>query len=79
MSSKKSFLISLKKLKTSDIENLGAEFFNRIYILEIIRNIQSIQIVFQKNKIFWVFSSRLKLKSYEFNKYKSKKKHEEIF
>ncbi len=80
-SKKKIVLISLKNnSKTADIENLGAEFYGRIN--------------YGKNSEYFIFSDSLpnkndnflghflhglKLKSYEFNKYKSKKKVRNIF
>ena len=74
-SKKKIALISIKKnLKSSDIENLGAEFYGRInhgknseyYII-------SDSIDTKYNNFSGHFLHGLKLKSYEFNKYKSKK------
>ena len=74
-SKKKIVLISIKKnLKTSDIENLGAEFYSRINYgknSEYFIFSDSIQ---SKNKDFLShFLHGLKLKSYEFKKYKTKK------
>ena len=74
-SKKKIFLISIKKdLKSFDIENLGAEFYSRInhgknseYI------INSDSIVGKYENFIGYFLHGLKLKSYEFNKYKTKK------
>ena len=79
-SKKKIVLISIKKnLKSSDIENLGAEFYKKIN--------------FGKNSDYFVISDSLeskyknflgyflhgcKLKSYEFKKYKSKKNSRNI-
>ena len=69
-------LISIKKdLKSSDIENLGAEFYVRIdqnkkedyYI-----NTDSLNIRYEN--FIGYFLHGLKLKSYKFNKYKSKNK-----
>ena len=74
-SKKKIALISIKKnLKSSDIEKLGAEFYGRInhgknsehYII-------SDSIDTKYNNFLGHFLHGLKLKSYEFNKYKSKK------
>ena len=74
-SKKKIALISIKKnLKSSDIENLGAEFYGCInhgknseyYII-------SDSIDTKYNNFLGHFLHGLKLKSYEFNKYKSKK------
>ena len=77
---KKIFLISIKKsLKTSDVENLGAKFYkhmqtsksNSYYINSDITN-SSI------DNFLGYFLHGLKLKSYEFNKYKSKKNKKSI-
>ncbi len=74
-SKKKIVLVSIKNnLKTSDIENLGAEFYGYInhgknseyYIV-------SNSIVTKHNNFLGYFLHGLKLKSYQFNKYKSKK------
>ena len=75
-SKRKIILISIKdKLKTSDIENLGAEFYGRInngknneYF------IVSDSINVKNENFLGHFLHGLKLKSYEFKKYKSKKK-----
>jgi len=74
-SKKKIILISIKKnLKTSDIENLGAQFYSRLNYgknSEYFIFSDSIQ---SKNKDFLShFLHGLKLKSYEFKKYKTKK------
>ena len=74
-SKKKIALVSIKKnLKNSEIENLGAEFLkninqdkNRKYFLV------SDSIEGNNNNFLGFFLHGLKLKSYEFNKYKSKK------
>ena len=71
-------LVSIKNnLKTSDIESLGAEFFGRInngknseYL------IASDSISSKFENLLGHFLYGLKLKSYAFNKYKSKKKLE---
>ncbi len=74
-SKKKIILISIKdNIKTSDIENLGAEFFGRVnhgknneyFII-------SDSIVGKINNFLGHFLHGLKLKSYEFKKYKTKK------
>ena len=74
-SKKKIVLISIKNnFKNSDIENLGAEFYGCInhgknseyYII-------SNSIVTKHNNFLGHFLHGLKLKSYQFNKYKSKK------
>ena len=74
-SKKTIFLISIKKdLKTFDIENLGAELFNQIKNEK--KNDYSViaDSIESKNKNFLGhFLHGLKLKSYEFKKYKSKK------
>ena len=74
-SKKTIFLVSIKNnLETSDIENLGAEFHSYINYdkkREYFVNSDSIS---SKSKIFLGhFLHGLKLKSYEFNVYKSKK------
>ena len=57
-SKKKIVLISIKNnLKTSDIENLGAEFYGRL-IMEKIANIPLFLIVYQQiTKFFRLFST----------------------
>ncbi len=74
-SKKKIVLISIKNnLKSSDIENLGAEFFGRVNSgknSEYFLNSDSLD---SKAKDFiGLFLHGLKLKSYEFKKYKTKK------
>jgi len=74
-SKKKIVLISIKKdLKSFDIENLGAAFYGRInhgknseYF------INSDSVVGEHKNLIGYFLHGLKLKSYEFNKYKTKK------
>ena len=72
---KKIVLISIKNnLKSSDIENLGAEFYGRINHgknSEYFVNSDSIST--KDNNFLGYFLHGLKLKSYQFNKYKSKK------
>ena len=73
-SKKKIVLISIKKnIKTSDIEKLGAELYGRINYgrnSEYLINSESITV---KHEYFLGhFLHGLKLKSYEFKKYKSK-------
>ena len=74
-SKKTIFLVSLKKnLEPSDIESLGAEFHNHINYdkkSEYFVNSDSIGIRFEN--FLGYFLHGLKLKSYEFNIYKSKK------
>jgi len=74
-SKKKIVLVSIKKdLKTSDIENLGAEFFGRINYGKNSEYIVISDSISTKYKNFLGhFLHGLKLKSYVFNKYKSKK------
>ena len=74
-SKKKIVLISIKNnLKTSDIENLGAEFFGRInYGKNSEYFINSDSIISKNENFLGHFLHGLKLKSYEFKKYKSKK------
>ena len=68
-------LVSIKKsFKSSDIENLGAEFYGRIDSkknCEYLINIDSIS--YNHENFIGYFLHGLKLKSYEFNIYKSKK------
>tara|TARA_X000000950_G_scaffold244273_1_gene300302 strand:+ start:115 stop:1575 length:1461 start_codon:yes stop_codon:yes gene_type:complete len=75
-SKKKIVLISIKNnLKTSEIENLGAEFYARVnYGKSCEYFINSDTVVTGKNSNFLGhFLHGLKLKSYNFNKYKTKK------
>ena len=74
-SKKKLVLISIKSnLKSSDIENLGAEFYGRINYgknSEYFLNTDSINNKYEN--FVGYFLHGLKLKSYEFKKYKTKK------
>ena len=74
-SKKKIILVSIKKnIKNSDIEKLGAEFYGRINYgknTEYLMNLDSIKL--NHKNFFGHFLHGLKLKSYEFKKYKSKK------
>ena len=74
-SKKKIILISIKKdIKSSDIESLGAEFFGRInYGKSSEYFINSDSINSRIDNFLGYFLHGLKLKSYKFNKYKSKK------
>ena len=74
-SKKTIFLISIKKgLKTSDIENLGAKFHSYInYKKKNDYFINSDFIDYDSGNLVGHFLHGLKLKSYEFNIYKSKK------
>ena len=75
-SKKTIFLVSIKKdLKTSDIESLGAKFHNYIdYDKKNDYFINSDTINSNLENFLGYFLHGLKLKSYEFNIYKSKKK-----
>ena len=75
-SKKTIFLISIKKnLKNSDVENLGAKFHSYIdYDKKNDYVINSDTIDSKINNFVGHFLHGLKLKSYEFNFYKSKKK-----
>ncbi len=74
-SKKKIILISIKNnLKSSDIENLGAELYGRInYGKNSEYFVISDSIVGKYDNFLGHFLHGLKLKSYEFKKYKSKK------
>ena len=74
-SKKKIVLISIKNhFKISDIENLGAEFYGRInYGKNTEYFIISDSVTSKQNNFLGHFLHGLKLKSYEFKKYKSKK------
>jgi leucyl aminopeptidase len=74
-SKKKIFIISIKNnLKTADFESLGAEFYKRVNYgknSEYFLNSDTVDVKY-KNFVSH-FLHGLKLKSYEFNKYKTKK------
>jgi len=74
-SKKKIILISIKKdLKSFDVENLGAEFYRYInYGKNSEYFINSDSIIGKHENFTDYFLHGLKLKSYEFNKYKTKK------
>ena len=74
-SKKTIFLVSIKKdIKTSDIENLGAKFHGYINYDKKIDYFVNSDTVSSKIKNFvGYFLHGIKLKSYEFNIYKSKK------
>ena len=74
-SKKKIVLISIKKdLKSFDIENLGAEFYGRVnYGKNSAYFINSDSVVSKHENFISYFLHGLKLKSYEFKKYKTKK------
>jgi len=79
-SKKKIFLVSIKKdLKTSDIENLGAKFHGYInYDKKNDYLVNSDTINSRIENFVGYFIHGLKLKSYEFNNYKSKKNKRHI-
>ena len=68
-------MVSIKNnLKTSEIENLGAEFYGRINYGKNTEYFLISDSITSKHKNFLgYFLHGLKLKSYEFNKYKTKK------
>ena len=72
---KKIVLVSIKKnIKTSDIENLGAELYGRVNYGKNSEYLINSDSIISKDKSFLGhFLHGLKLKSYEFKKYKSKK------
>jgi leucyl aminopeptidase len=74
-SKKKIVLISIKKdLKSFDVENLGAEFYGRVnYGKNSEYFINTDGIISKHENFTGYFLHGLKLKSYEFNKYKTKK------
>ena len=79
-SKKRIVLISIKKnLRPCDIENLGAEFYGRINFGKNSEySINSDSIISKNQNFLGHFLHGLKLKSYEFNKYKSKKSTRKI-
>jgi len=79
-SKKKIVLVSLKNnLETSDIENLGAEFYGLInYEKKSEYFLNSDSIISKHKNFIGYFLHGLKLKSYEFNLYKSKKEQKII-
>ena len=74
-SKKKIILVSIKNnIKTIDIENLGAEFYGRInYGKNSEYFINSDSVLSKNNSFVGHFLHGAKLKSYVFNKYKTKK------
>ena len=79
-SKKKIILISIKNnLKSIDIENLGAEFYDQIKIVKSREYYVNSDSVVGKNENFiGHFLHGFKLKSYKFQKYKTKKEKEDI-
>ena len=74
-SKKKIILVSLKKdFKNSDVENLGAKFYDLIKEYKsTIYNIKSETLNGKLNDFLGYFLHGIRLKSYKFDKYKSKK------
>ena len=74
-SKKKIILVSLKKnIKSSEVENLGAKFYDQFKLIKQDKYILNSDNVPNKLKnIVGHFLHGLKLKSYKFDKYKSKK------
>ncbi len=74
-SKKKIVLVSIKKdLTTSNLENLGAEFYERInYGNKSEYFVITDSFIGEKRNLIGHFFHGLKLKSYKFNKYKTKK------
>ncbi len=79
-SKKKIILVSIKKnIKSYDAENLGAKFYDLFKDLKINHfNLNSDSISDNLKNIVGYFLHGLKLKSYAFEKYKSKKKNKNI-
>jgi len=80
-SKNKIILIKNKKdIKTSEIENLGAEFYKIIKDRKLNEcSINSDSIFNSKSNFLEYFLHGIKLKSYEFNKYKTKKNIQKRF
>ena len=74
-SKKKLILISIKKnLKSFDIENLGAELYKHInHGKDDIYNLNTDSLISNYKNFIGLFLHGLKLKSYQFKKYKTKK------
>ncbi len=78
-SKKKIILVLIKdKLKNSDIENLGAEFYKKINNKSSEYFLISDSIDYKYENLVSYFLHGLKLKSYEFKKYKSKREKKVI-
>ena len=73
-SKKKIILVSLKKnITNSDLENLGASFYDQFKNSKISEfNLNSDSLSTQQKNIIGYFAHGIKLKSYTFNKYKTK-------
>ena len=74
-SNRKIVIISIKNnLKSSDIENLGAEFYKKVnYGKDSEYFLNSESVIVKYENFLGHFLHGFKLKSYEFNKYKTKK------
>ena len=71
---KKIIIISIKNdLKSSDIENLGAEFYGKVNYGKNRVHLNSDSVVGKNENFIGHFLHGFKLKSYEFKKYKTKK------
>ena len=79
-SKKKIILVSIKNnLKTAEMENLGAEFYGKVnYGKKSDYLIVSDSVISKQRNFLGHFLHGFKLKSYEFNKYKSKKNDRSI-
>ena len=79
-SKRKIVLIAIKKnIKSFDIENLGAEFYGRInYEKKSHYSINTDTLIGKQENFVGYFLHGLKLKSYEFKKYKTKKENKII-
>ena len=77
---KKIILVSIKKdLNNSDIEKLGAEFFlSTNFDKHVSYNIYSDSVIEKNDSFLGYFLHGIKLKSYEFKKYKSRKNNKII-
>ncbi len=80
-SKKKIILVSIKKdIKINEVENLGAEFYAYINYGEKNSYLVNIDTIESKiSNLIGYFLHGLKLKSYEFNKYKTKKVNRPLF
>ncbi|WP_440643512.1 leucyl aminopeptidase [Candidatus Pelagibacter sp. HIMB123] len=79
-SKKKIILVSLKKnITNSDLENLGASFYDQFKSNKINEfNLNSDTLLTKQKNIIGYFAHGIKLKSYLFDKYKSKKNNKNI-
>ena len=79
-SKKKIILVSTKKkMKSAEVESLGAKFYDHFKSTnQNIFNINTDSIINQLNNFIGLFLHGLKLKSYNFDKYKTKKEKKKI-